>query len=91
MLQSELSLFEFIEIHYMSGEVYDDDYSKDMELPFKAQTSNLVFSTISCPVIFDFNFAFKSFEPESEPKEFTKSASFSSNYHSSIWQPPQFS
>lgn len=32
---SQLSIREFIEIHYQHGTVFDEDYNKDMQLPFK--------------------------------------------------------
>lgn len=31
----ELSLLDFIDIHYLHGNVKDDDYEEDMKLPFK--------------------------------------------------------
>lgn len=33
--KSDLSVWEFLRIHYASGIDYDKDYEKDMKLPFK--------------------------------------------------------
>lgn len=31
----DLNLLEFIAIHYFNGNIVDDDYTRDMQLPFK--------------------------------------------------------
>ncbi len=31
----DLNLLEFIAIHYFNGNIVDDDYARDMQLPFK--------------------------------------------------------
>ncbi len=33
--QSDMSLEDFFEMHYMNGIVFDEDFEKDMQLPFK--------------------------------------------------------
>lgn len=33
--KSEMSLVDFFDMHYMKGIVLDDDFEKDMQLPFK--------------------------------------------------------
>ncbi len=35
MEDKHLTLLDFINIHYFNGNVIDDDYAKDMQLPFK--------------------------------------------------------
>lgn len=88
---SELSLIQFIVNHYMDEIVYDDDYSKDMELPFKSTTINTTFSIVCCPIIHDFNFTVELLPIEFKSPKFTYLFSFSSYFQSAIWQPPQFS
>ena len=39
---NHLSLLDFLDMHYMHGSPYDQDYDRDMKLPFK--TSGDVFS-----------------------------------------------
>ncbi len=34
-LDANITLLEFIQIHYFSGNVHDADYARDMQLPFK--------------------------------------------------------
>jgi hypothetical protein len=36
----EITVLEFIAIHYFSGNIVDDDYSRDMQLPFKTTDCN---------------------------------------------------
>ncbi len=38
----DFSLVDFIKIHYIDKQVFDDDYAQDMSLPFK--TSSVQFS-----------------------------------------------
>jgi hypothetical protein len=85
-----ISLWQFICMHYMKGEVYDDDYDKDMKLPFKSHSSNCLCSFIFCPVIQNYSFSSKFFFKELKRQKFTYTFSFTSSYLSSIWQPPQF-
>lgn len=90
--QSEptISLLEFICIHYMHGEVYDNDFSKDMKLPFKSHSSNCLCSFVFCPVIQNYNIPTKFFFKEFKTQRFSYTFRFTSSYLSAIWQPPQF-
>lgn len=42
-----ITLANFLEMHYATTTVYDDDYAQDMQLPFKAHTEDLCFSIVS--------------------------------------------
>jgi len=88
---TRIGILEFIAIHYMNGEVYDDDFSRDMKLPFKSPITNGELSIVFCSVIPDYNFATSFFQIEFKPQKLTHVFSFSSKYRSTIWQPPQFS
>lgn len=45
----DLTLFKFIKIHYFSGNPIDDDYAKDMQLPFKDTDCNNSGATHTLP------------------------------------------
>jgi hypothetical protein len=87
---SNLTFFEFLSIHYAHGEVYDEDYNKDMKLPFKAHSDNCScnFITFFTP-IHHIVFENKTFSKEYKKPQFGYSFLFISNFHSSIWQPPK--
>lgn len=88
--KTTISLWQFICMHYMKGEVYDDDYGKDMKLPFKSHSSTCLCSFIFCPVIQNYySFSSKFFFKEFKKQKFTYTFSFTSSYLSAIWQPPQ--
>ena len=87
-----ITLFEFLCLHYAHGDVRDADYEKDMKLPFK--THGNCFSTNIIAVVVNLtpkitlpvksNFAeLKIIIPSEE-------VTFSSLYNSNIWQPPKF-
>jgi hypothetical protein len=84
----DITLTEFIEIHYFSGNVIDDDYEQDMKLPFKTTDCNN-FSpthTIPQPVYFTF-----------QPAIFIELAGLPlydqsvlpASHLADIWQPPK--
>lgn len=83
-----LSLLEFLDIHYGHGNVLDDDYEKDMKLPFKTTTSDFSSSQIIPQVNIHFSPTFL--------VEFHKQSVFTlwntfltPSYLSAIWQPPK--
>lgn len=86
----KLSLWNFIMDHYSHGEVFDADYEKDMKLPFKSHHSGCFCSVVTfLAPIQSFNFEYKTFLKERKVLNFGYAFSFISNFHSSIWQPPQ--
>lgn len=89
--EPNIGLLEFICIHYMHGEVNDDDSSKDMKLPFKSHTSDCQCNIVFYPAVENYNFIADFFHKEYKPQSFKYTISFSSNYLSTIWQPPQLS
>lgn len=87
---SDLSLSQFIFIHYGQVDVRDEDYDRDMQLPFK--TDNCLAHAIQISV------------PETTPVITTPPSadvvrkylmlptnSLLDFYTASIWQPPKFS
>ena len=87
----KLSLYSFILNHYAKGQINDDDYLKDMKLPFK--THNCICSCSAIAIYFlpieTFNFENKFFLKEYKKPFFGYNFSFISNFQSSIWQPPK--
>ncbi|MNY68431.1 hypothetical protein D3C86_2061920 [compost metagenome] len=82
-------MITFINEHYFSGDIHDEDYSQDKKLPFKSN-DNCVLATTSVavnpelftivkPAIFSIERNYK----------VEKNIHFSSDYLSSIWQPPK--
>jgi hypothetical protein len=45
-----LNLLDFIVLHYFSGNVVDDDYAEDMQLPFKTADCSQSVPTVIIPV-----------------------------------------
>lgn len=88
-LDKDLTILEFIDIHYMHGSPRDADYDRDMQLPFKAPihstiiTSNFVIPT---PIFF---FERKIYFIEKKKPLVYSTSGYSFNFHSSIWQPPK--
>ncbi len=59
----KLSLAAFIVLHYFSGNPKDDDYDRDMQLPFRAQDLVLISSTVVLPAQVEPDFTQPVFEP----------------------------
>ncbi len=86
---SQMSLSEFIEMHYVQSDDKDADHDEDMKLPFK--THNICANGIGISFVPD-SFIDLSFKPtSSEEKSYSnyKVKFLTSSYLSSIWQPPK--
>lgn len=83
----DLSLAQFITIHYLYGIVYDNDVARDMELPFKT-CDHTCLSIVSTEIAFNLTYEiYPSFfiftQPlfdDSKPK---------SDFNTPVWHPPQ--
>ena len=91
LLNKTITLLEFLDIHYMHGSPHDEDYDRDMQLPFKTciQPTGIMANVIVpspffvlVPVVY--------FIEKRQLLSYTNSR-YSCNFHSSIWQPPRFS
>ena len=88
MAESKLTLWEFITIHYMSGDVHDEDYNEDMELPFKDLANhgniNITLDQPGTAICIKPTMELKS-------RNFSQRnlAIPSDNYTNNIWQPPR--
>ncbi|MCX6209537.1 MAG: hypothetical protein NTZ59_08550 [Bacteroidetes bacterium] len=87
----DLSIWQFLCIHYASGDVKDADYDKDMKLPFKThENCSVQILCIATPSSLSFNIKPVYIETVSNlfiPQDLE----FSSLSLSNIWQPPKFS
>ena len=86
---NEISIWTFLQIHYTDSIVFDEDFDKDMQLPFKSCDFNSNASIYYvCSSVF-----FQSFNTipliYKKQKFFISNTNTSSSYLSSIWQPPK--
>lgn len=87
--KEDISIIDFIVLHYFSGGVKDKDYEKDMQLPFKAVDCAYAASIALIPA---------QVTAVTEPVVFTtltysalKNNNIPSSHSADIWQPPKFS
>jgi hypothetical protein len=83
-----ISFLEFLDLHYMHGSPHDDDYDKDMQLPFKTFGDCMaVMSPAFVPVFIQS----VPTPPEClRPQQFAAiSQTLHSSYLAEIWQPPR--
>ena len=87
--EKDFSFLDFLAMHYVNGNFPDDDFEKDMELPFKSEHHHMV--DIPVANIIDLQY----FQLNIPPPTFIESTFGSLNElaistpHSSIWQPPK--
>lgn len=85
----DLSIWDFLCMHYSGDNVKDADYEKDMNLPFKTLDTCNYASIYFCTPIQYFKFP-KSLNIKGyRIPLYEYNFSFSSNFHSTIWQPPK--
>ena len=87
----DITLFEFLEIHYMHGNVKDKDYNRDMTLPFKSGDACLTSLAIAFIPFSIPKFSFKSYPILVEKILFAEVSVASFQSLSNIWQPPKVS
>ena len=86
----QISLWEFLCLHYAHGEVMDHDFDQDMKLPFKSH-SGCGCSALSFfePIPhFDFSRT-ESCATRQPEKNFGYQSHFIPKFSPSIWQPPK--
>lgn len=85
----KISLIGFLEMHYFSDTPVDADYEKDMQLPFKNFHDNHPVNVILAlpePLI---SLESQVLFQEDFDRPFIKSQIVTSNFLTSIWQPPK--
>ncbi len=84
----DISLSQFIVLHYFSGDPVDDDYARDMQLPFKTNDCLQVITSIVVPEEIVFELPFETPLIKDFPK--FHNDWIESSYAKSIFRPPQF-
>ena len=87
---SESSIWEFLCMHYVSGDMNDEDNDKDMKLPFKSHescsSSNiLAFTSNIFSIAID-----KPYTLETTKFTLFDESFIGASFQSNIWQPPKF-
>ncbi len=83
-----MTLAEFIKIHYFSGNIKDADYAQDMQLPFKTTDCSIFSASHTVPpFVFCALFPVVAMEPTGLPL-YDQSA-LPSSHLADIWQPPK--
>lgn len=86
-----LSLAEFIDIHYVQPTIVDDDYSDDMQLPFKTHNDchSSVNSSYAADIKQEFSITTPFIEYSANHKDYINPNNIS-QYLEEIFQPPRF-
>lgn len=86
---NSITVFQFLKIHYGQDDVQDEDYARDMQLPFKT-AGEFFASSVSpfVPLNSIFVLSYPSVLSEKKVKG-QHSLSLYSNYQVNIWQPPK--
>ncbi len=84
-----ISVFTFLEVHYMYGSPRDADYARDMQLPFKVVSHTSLISIAIPPSPIYTEMAPVVYSKRKEPILYPSSI-YCFNFLSSIWQPPRF-
>jgi len=83
-----LSLLEFVVLHYFSGDPRDDDYARDEQLPFRSHQESLigvVFSVLPPATV-----AILLKSPDVKLSYFDRNQEGKTgNFPSDVWQPPK--
>jgi hypothetical protein len=87
-INPDISLLEFIHLHYFNGNVHDEDYARDMQLPFKVIDCAAPTFVCTIPLAAELILAPVPAEAKSSIRPADQS-SFLSSYPSDIWQPPK--
>lgn len=84
----DMSLLSFLDMHYMHGSPHDDDYDRDMQLPFKKMDHRPNFSPVSVPVLTEVVLPGiqKHFSPDFI---IDNDRNLYCQYHHAIFQPPR--
>jgi hypothetical protein len=88
-LTADISLTQYLVLHYLSGNIKDADYARDMQLPFK--TTDAVTSATT-PLVIPASFPELTFTlppPTHVHGAVLDEVFHSSQFLSSIWQPPR--
>ncbi len=86
---NDITLLQFLAIHYTHGNVKDADYDKDMQLPFKTH-DGCINASIAAFVPFNFSTSVeKPCTTENKSYPTLKDKFLANSFLSNIWQPPR--
>lgn len=86
----DLTIVEFLMIHYSHGIVKDADYEKDMKLPFKTTSENSFSITAVASTPPTINISLQEFHFFERKKQYFGDEYFiPASFFSNIWQPPK--
>ena len=85
---SNIGFIEFLDIHYMHGSPMDDDYERDMQLPFKKATHHIYTASAHVKDLTTSQITI-SILPEEVTYIIINEHNIPSHYSSSIFQPPR--
>ena len=88
----DITLLDFLSLHYANGDVKDADYEEDMKLPFKSHSNTITTNIVDAmaSTVLKITIHPKPNFVELKVIIIAKEAIFASSYHSNIWQPPKF-
>lgn len=86
---NDLTILDFFDIHYMHGSPFDEDYDRDMQLPFKAPVYSTVAAISFVPAVPIYFPTPKVCYLEMKQCLPFRLSGYKYSYHSSIWQPPR--
>jgi hypothetical protein len=85
----KISFFGFVYMHYLEDDSKYGDQARDMQMPFKTSCHSSITLVGLMVTALDFAIVPKSTFKERKQKLIAGSTAFSSQYLSSIWQPPR--
>ncbi len=84
----DMGLLDFIILHYFSGNIVDDDYAQDMQLPFKTSDCNNPVPTIPIPLP-EFSDLPPGVPADAGPLPIYDQSMLPASHTADIWQPPK--
>lgn len=85
----DITLWQFLCIHYAHGDVKDADYDKDMKLPFKTHDNFSIQRSVAVPPADLIISNKRTYINAKKNIHILTNDSVISSYFSSIWQPPK--
>jgi len=90
-LNKDITLMQFLYLHYAYGDVKDADYKEDMKLPFKSHNNTITTHLVDAVATTVLKITIHA-KPNFDPLKVlitSEEAFFASSYCSHIWQPPK--
>jgi hypothetical protein len=84
----DITLLEFIDIHYMHGSPVDDDYEQDMHLPFKRVNHNVNMTPAHVKTVMNISFIL-ALLPQGDDFVVVDDPRIQSKYLTPVFQPPK--